>query len=198
MSQEEVYVSVDIEATGPIPGPYSMISLGADAVYADGTPVGTFDANLQELPFSSMDPSTQKFWDENPTAWERATRNARPPAEVMKEFVEWAEKLPGKPVFCAYPLGFDFTFVYWYMHFFAGRSAFSFSGIDMKTYAMAVLKTPFRETTKRRFPKELIGPEPVHPHFALEDAKEQTEMFVRLLKFNGVTRENAVLEQVKP
>ncbi|MGB9124481.1 MAG: 3'-5' exonuclease, partial [Nitrosotalea sp.] len=31
--KSEVYISVDIEASGPIPGEYSMLSLGACVVY---------------------------------------------------------------------------------------------------------------------------------------------------------------------
>lgn len=32
MTKEEAYISVDIEASGPIPGEYSMLSLGACVV----------------------------------------------------------------------------------------------------------------------------------------------------------------------
>ena len=33
----------------------------------------------------------------------------------MLEYVAWLKGLPHKPVFVAYPAGFDFTFVYWYL-----------------------------------------------------------------------------------
>jgi hypothetical protein len=33
----------------------------------------------------------------------------------MPEYVAWLKGLPHKPVFVAYPAGFDFTFVYWYL-----------------------------------------------------------------------------------
>lgn len=207
--QEEVYVSCDIEATGPIPGPYSMISLGCVALLADGTEVGTFEANIKQLPLATVDPATKVFWDKNPEAWEIATKDPRDPAEVMTEFVEWASALPGKPVFVAYPAGFDWTFVYFYIMMFAKPKSvlgsedgmavnpFSFSALDMKSFAMAMLKTPFRATTKRTFPAHWIDVECKHPHVALEDAREQGQIFIKMLKELGFTRDNAVLHERK-
>lgn len=193
----EIYVSVDIEATGPIPGPYSMTSIGAAAYLVDGTFVDSFEVNLDELPFATMDPLTQKFWDENPTAWEIGRKNTVPPKEGMAKFAAWVCSLPGKPVMCAYPLGFDFTFVYWYFVFFLSSSPFSFSGMDMKTYAMALLKTPYRETVKRNFPAELLKQTAnAHPHVALADAIEQGEMMVNLFKMNGLVSENSEYSRV--
>ena len=42
----EIYVSTDVEADGPIPGPNSMLSFGSAAYAADKTLIGTFSANL--------------------------------------------------------------------------------------------------------------------------------------------------------
>ena len=38
LSSDECYVSVDIEADGPIPGAHSMLRLGAAAFDAEGNP----------------------------------------------------------------------------------------------------------------------------------------------------------------
>ena len=45
----------------------------------------------------------------------------------MLAYVEWIKSLKGKPVFVAYPAGFDFLFVYWYLIRFVGESPFSHS-----------------------------------------------------------------------
>jgi len=58
----------------------------------------------------------------------------------MREYLVWLKALPGKPVFVAYPAAFDFLFVYWYLIRFTGESPFSHSALDIKTYAMALLK----------------------------------------------------------
>lgn len=134
--------------------------------------IGTFSANLKPLPGASEDKETkEKFWDKHPEAWAECQRNQRDPVEAMKEYVRWLKTLPGEPVFVAYPAAFDFMFVYWYLRAFAGESPFSFSALDIKTYAMRILRTTYRNTTKKRMPKEWFDPLP-HTHKALDDAIE--------------------------
>jgi hypothetical protein len=71
----------------------------------------------------------------------------------MTSYRDWLKILPGVPVFVAYPVGFDFTFVYWYLHRFAGESPFSHSALDIKTLAMALLGKGYRESGKRSWPR---------------------------------------------
>ncbi len=52
----EIYVSTDIEADGRIPGVHSMLSFGSAAYLADKTLLGTFTANLEQLPGAVPDP----------------------------------------------------------------------------------------------------------------------------------------------
>src|SRR5215203_2371555 len=95
-------------------------------------------------------------------------------------YVAWLKALPGKPVFVGYPAGFDFLFVYWYLIRFAGRSPFSFSALDVKSFAMAVLGTEYRATTKRSMPRRWFSPLK-HNHVALDDALEQGALFCNML-----------------
>ena len=60
-------------------------------------------------------------------------------------------------MFVAYPAAFDFMFVYWYIIRFAGESPFSYSALDIKTYAMALLKKPYRKSVKKRMPTPRTG-----------------------------------------
>jgi hypothetical protein len=71
-------------------------------------------------------------------------------------------------------------FVYWYLIRFAGESPFSFSALDIKSYAMAVLGTEFRATIKRRMPKAWLS-DRQHTHKALDDAIAQGELFCKML-----------------
>jgi len=70
----------------------------------------------------------------------------------MKNYLDWVKALPGTPVFVAYPAGFDFMFVYWYLVRFTGESPFSHSAVDVKTYAMALLNKPYRRSGKAAMP----------------------------------------------
>jgi DNA polymerase III alpha subunit (gram-positive type) len=83
-------------------------------------------------------------------------------------------------VFVAYPAGFDFMFVYWYLMRFAGESPFSHSALDMKTFAMATLQLDYRDSTKRAMPRRWFDKLP-HTHVALDDAIEQGALFCNML-----------------
>jgi len=176
----EIYVSTDVETDGPIPGPHSMLSFGSAAYRADKTLVATFSANLETLPGANGHPETMAWWQTQPEAWTEARKDLQDPATVMPAYVAWLKRLPGKPVFVAYPAAFDFLFVYWYLIRFAGESPFSHSALDIKTFAMALLKTEYRESTKRNMPRRWFDPLP-HTHKALDDAIEQGALFCNML-----------------
>jgi hypothetical protein len=179
----EIYLSTDVETDGPIPGPNSMLSFGSAAYTAEKKIIGTFTANLRTLPGAHGHPETLAWWEKQPEAWAKHRHDLREPDEALKEYVAWVKKLPGKPVFVAYPAGFDFLFMYWYMIRFAGESPFSFSALDIKSYAMAVLDIEYRESVKRNMPKRWFDDLP-HTHAALDDAIEQGALFCNILAEN--------------
>jgi hypothetical protein len=178
--RREIYVSTDVEADGPIPGPHSMLSFASAAYTADKQLLATFSANLELLPGASGHPDTMRWWGSQPEAWAACRADLRAPEEALPAYAAWVEALPGKPVFVAYPAGFDFTFVYWYLHRFAGRSPFSHAALDVKTLAMAALGSRFHEASKRAMPRRWFDPLP-HTHVALDDAIEQGAMFCNIL-----------------
>ena len=181
MTKNEIYVSTDVETDGPIPGPHSMLSFASAAFLADKTLVSTFSANLETLPGATGHPKTMEWWKSQPKAWEATRENARQPDAAMSEYAAWLNELPGKPVFVAYPAGFDFTFIYWYLHRFTGDSPFSHSALDVKTLAMAILGCGYRDSTKRNMPRRWFSDRP-HTHVALDDAIGQGELFCNMLR----------------
>ncbi|AWM37887.1 hypothetical protein GobsT_40640 [Gemmata obscuriglobus] len=177
---EEIYVSTDVETDGPIPGPHSMLSFGSAAFTAGGKVLGTFEANLRTLSGAYGHPETMAWWRTQPHAWDACREGTREPADVLPEYVTWVKGLPGKPVFVAYPAGFDFLFMYWYLIRFAGESPFSFSALDMKTLAMVALGCDYRNATKSNMPRGWFSDRP-HTHRALDDALGQGELFCNML-----------------
>lgn len=178
---DEIYISTDVETDGPIPGPHSMLSIGSAAYTADKVLVSTFSANLETLPGAQPDPKTAEWWKTQPEAWAACRKNLESPEHAMKRYVAWIKSLEGKPVFVAYPVAFDFTFVYWYLIKFAGENPFGHSALDIKTFAMALLKKSYRESSKRSMPKRWFDDLP-HTHIALDDAIEQGAMFCNMLR----------------
>jgi hypothetical protein len=181
VAAQEIYVSTDVETDGPIPGPHSMLSFGSAAYLADKTLVSTFEANLETLEGATGHPETMNWWKSQPAAWNECRRDLRDPADAMRGYIAWLEDLPGKPVFVAYPAGFDFLFVYWYLIRFVGRSPFSHSALDVKTLAMALLKKGYRDATKRNMPRRWFDDLP-HTHKALDDAIEQGALFCNMMR----------------
>jgi hypothetical protein len=176
----EIYVSTDIEADGPAPGLNSMLSFGSAAYLADKTLVSTFSANLELLDGAAGDPATMLWWQSQPAAWAACRVDPQPPARVMPEYAAWLKGLGLKPVFVGYPAAFDFMFVTYYLHRFAGESPFGFSALDIKSYAMAVLGVEFSTISKDAMPPEWFDDLP-YTHVALDDAVSQGALFCNIL-----------------
>jgi len=209
MPRPEIYISVDIEADGPLPGPNSMLSLGAAAFVLDNDKknevlvprlVSTWTGNLQQIEGANMDPNTKVFWEKNPAAWAECRKEPLLRADLaMESFAKWVVSFKRKenggyrPVFVGAPAGFDFTYVYWYLIRFYGSSPFSFSALDMKTYVSAVMDLPYHDSGKRSYPKRWFTNLP-HTHVALDDAIEQGYLFCNMLKER---KENPDLGQIK-
>lgn len=192
---EEIYVSTDVEADGPIPGPHSMLSFASAAYTADKRLIATFSANLATLEGSAPHPVQAAWWETQPDAWAACRKDLQDPAAALNAYVEWVEALPGKPVFVAMPAGFDFTFMFWYMMRFAGRCPFSWSALDIKTLAFAMTGLPYRKCIKPRFPKHWFDDHP-HTHVALDDAIEQGALFCNMLA--DLRAQQAALEAAAP
>jgi len=179
----EIYISTDVETDGPIPGPHSMLSIGSAAYTADKQLVSTFSANLKTLDGALVHPVTAQWWATQPQAWAACRQDLQEPELAMRAYVKWIKSLGGKPVFVAYPAGFDFSFVYWYLMRFVGESPFGHSALDIKTYAMALLKGDYRSSTRRNMPREWFDDFP-DTHIALDDAIGQGALFCNMLQAN--------------
>lgn len=173
------YVSVDIETDGPLPGPHSMLSLGA-AVFEDGVLVSTFSRNLELLEGSSPDPDTTQFWSRFPEQYAMTRTNLKPIRDVMADFAAWLKNLNGEVVFVAWPVNFDWSFVHYYFLKTWGRNPFGYAGLDMKSYAMAHLGLDFEECSSGNMPSEWFPFENPMKHVALFDAIEQGYAFEKM------------------
>ncbi|HTP09475.1 MAG TPA: 3'-5' exoribonuclease [Anaerolineae bacterium] len=179
----EIYVSTDVETDGPVPGVYSMLSFASAAYRADKALITTFEANLKTLPDATSHPKTMEWWQLQPEAWRACRENAQPPAVIMPRYLQWLKELLGQLVFVGYPVAFDFMFVCWYLIKFTGENPFSHSALDIKTYAMALLKKPYRASVKDNMPRRWVDDLP-HTHRALDDAIEQGALFSNMLAEN--------------
>jgi DNA polymerase III epsilon subunit-like protein len=170
----EVYISVDIEAAGPIPATYSMLSLGAVAV---DDPKTTFYVELRPINENSV-PEAMRVVGRT---LQDFRRTGREPKEAMITFRDWLGSVTsgGKPVFIGFNATFDWAFVNFYFQHYLDANPFGFGGIDIKSYYMGMTGCSWEDTRSSRIAPELKGPSP-HTHNALDDAIEQAEMFRRM------------------
>jgi len=184
----ELYVSLDIEADGPCPGLFSMLSFGMAAFTLEKELVGTLSCNLQTLPDARTDPRTMQWWalPDNATAYEKSRVDPIPPRQAMLECKAWLEGMRrfGRPIICGAPSGFDFTFIYYYFQRELGESPVGFASLDLRSYAAAVLKKQYRHVGKRQYPAEWIDEGLPHTHVALDDAIEQGCILINMIRAN--------------
>lgn len=197
----EMYFSVDIETDGEAPGTSSMLSIGAVALNPITlAPMGEFYSTLKRLPGARPGNKTMEWWDGFPKQWAETRANAIDPKQAMEELHTWviemcklfkkqqnAEVGP-VPIFVADPACFDFSFVYYYLHLFLGESVFGFSALDLQTYAMACLNTPFRVAGSSKNHLAEWKTELPHTHNALEDARQQAELFVKIKRWRDAQK----------
>lgn len=184
----ETYFSIDVEADGPIPGPYSMSSVGvalAAARTADGQFIDFRDQ--EEGLYLELQPISNDYVPEAAAVAGldrgKLQRDGLDPVDAMKTLNDWVlyQAKGSRPVFCGWPLAFDWMWVHWYLMQYNGSSPFGHSsGLDMKTWFAARDERAIRRVGKRSLPAE-VKSRRKHTHNALDDAREQADILVNLL-----------------
>lgn len=175
-AKDEEYISVDVEASGPIPGKYSMLSIGACTV--DDIEEG-FYTELRPI----SDSYVKEAIDVSGLSLSHLHEHGVEPTRAMSLLSEWVKKVSAnrRPVFVGFNAGFDWAFVNWYFHAFLGENPFGIGGIDIKAYYMGFAGSAWAETTSSKLPNWLQPSRP-RTHNALDDARAQGEMFDKLLR----------------
>lgn len=170
----ECYFSVDIESSGPIPGKYSMLSLGACLV---DDPQESFYVELQPISEEFIpDAMRVSGFDLS-----RLRAGGRSPLAAMQDFRGWIERVAGeaKPVFVGFNGCYDWQFVNWYLDTYAGGNPFGFGGIDIKSYFMGLTGKPWNASSSSQLPPE-FQPDTPQTHNALDDARAQGSIFAKM------------------
>jgi len=171
---KEIYISVDVEAAGPVPPTYSMLSLGATVV---ANPELTFYVDIEPINENSVPEAMNVIG----RSLKDFTHTGRDPREAMAAFRDWLQEVAqGKSlVFVGFNATFDWAFVNFYFHEYLGKNPFGFGGLDIKSFYMGITGCAWEDTRSSRIANEFKGPSP-HTHQALDDAIEQAEMFRRM------------------
>ena len=116
---------VDVEADGPCPGLYSMVSFG----------VVRYDKHLNTTFYSGTIKPISEKWIPEALAVSKITREQHEsetsvtPEYAMRNFAHWLDfnDIKGRPMFFSDNNGFDWQFINYYFHAFYGSNPFGFS-----------------------------------------------------------------------
>ncbi|MBX3092991.1 MAG: 3'-5' exonuclease [Cryobacterium sp.] len=168
----EVWISVDVETSGPAPSIHSLLSIGACLV---DEPDKTFYIELKP----TTDVAVESALKVSGFTLEHLSATGAEPAEAMERFEQWltAAVPPGHvPVFAGFNAPFDWMFVADWFERFLGRNPFGHSAIDIKSYYLGFAGRTWAETSMANVSLLYLEGRDL-AHNALEDAIDQAELF---------------------
>jgi DNA polymerase III epsilon subunit-like protein len=187
MEKRATYFSVDIEASGPVPGLYDMVSLGCVVVVADASGSLTIGAThyVELRPEGPrVDPGAMKV---NGLDYEKLKAEGTPRRAAMLALAEFvkAHTAPGtKPVFVGHNAPFDWSFVSWCYAADDLPNPFGYKALDTKALATGKLNLHWFDSSKEVL-AERLGLEDEDmglKHRADYDALYQARVLIRLLE----------------
>jgi len=184
-----IFLSIDVEASGPMPGLYSLVSIGAVPVVRRG---GCWFVDKQDTFYVELQPQDGAMELAEATAIHGLTsahleEHGSPPTEALRDFCEYFDNLKDqysrvRPA--AWPSSFDAPYVGWVAQRYLDRNPLGHSAFDIPSYAMGLLDC----TDRRKLHNVMVAagyeaPENPNEHNALADAIEQAETLTWLLNF---------------
>lgn len=164
------WIMVDVEADGPIPGDYSMVSFGAIVV----------EPGLERTFYAKLRPISDRWVPEAlaVSGFSREETLEFPePVHVMRQFAVWLRTLgPTEPRFVS-DNGFDWQFMNWYFHHFTGKNPFGYYSSNLSSLYNGMMRDPkasFRHLRRTR-----------HSHHALDDARGNAEALLTMKQRMG-------------
>lgn len=182
-----IFLSIDVEASGPFPGLFSLLSVGAVPVARRERtwaldPERSLYMEIQPLEGASQDPEAMAIHGLTP---EYLRTNGLPPLEAMQRMEAWLKELDRRFVAAAWPSSFDSPYVGWYLQRFLGRNPLGHSAFDIASYAMGLLRCTRVDLRRTLTQAGLAPPTNPRPHHALHDAVEQGHLLANLLNHAG-------------
>ena len=171
-SPREIFVSVDVETAGPIPGEYSLLSIGACPAF---DPDNGFSVEVKPIN-DRFDP---KALEVTGLSIEDLRQRGLDPEAAMNAFSDWLATLARSDdtlVFVGFNAPFDWSFVNYYFHRFMGQNPFGFTALDIKALYMGATGSSWHDTRSSKV-AEHLNPKLSGTHDALRDAQYQAELF---------------------
>jgi ribonuclease T len=198
------YLSLDVEASGPFPGLFSLVSLAAVPVrqrnpkqrksktaeerewiideehtfYVELKPLGEAD----EMPAATqVHGLTREYLQEHGLEPLLAM-------QLWKAYLGKVRPLFGKYMAAAWPASFDIPYVGYYAQRFLGENPLGYNALDIASLAQGLLLAPRVELRARLEKAGLSRPSDPYPHHALKDAIRQGRLLADLFNLLDANR----------
>ncbi|MHC5077969.1 MAG: 3'-5' exonuclease [Planctomycetota bacterium] len=190
-----LYLSVDVEASGPVPALYNLVSIGAVPVREEA---GVFKIVEGASFYVELKPAFPGFLDEamavHGISREHLETEGKEPREAMEAFRAWIlEQSAGEekpPVFVGHNAAFDWAFVNYYFHHTKVENPFDIFSLDTKSLAFGRFDLAWHKARKSVFQAlfpALSRLDEVQRHRADYDAAYQAEMLCQLMNTRAQT-----------
>jgi DNA polymerase III epsilon subunit-like protein len=189
-----VYYSVDVEASGPVPGLYNLVSIGAVPVRRDGgrwQPVEEkFYVELRPV-CEGFDPGAMGVHGIPRDRLEREGAEAGEALRRLNAFVARHRRAGERAVFAGHNAVFDWSFISWYYVRAGIENPFGYKALEVKSLAMGILGIGWFDTSKENLQVLLPGlpdQDAAQVHRADYDALYQAWILCALLNLDGGRR----------
>jgi len=184
-----VYFCVDLEASGPVPGLFNLVSIGGVVVRLEGDRHVRGEHFYYELKpiCDGFVPEAEAIYKITRAHLETHGTDAREALAHIAAFVK-AHTPPGqRPLFVGHNAPFDWMYTAWYFAWAGMENPFGYNALDTKALAMGIHRLPWKRTNKETLEAlhGLTPPRPEDVHNALADAEYQADILIALLDHAG-------------
>lgn len=169
-----MWIMVDVEADGPCPGLFSMLSFGAVVVtdapnpptfYGKCMPI-TVNHQIEAMNVCNLTLAEVIHWPH--------------PSDTMKEFDKWLSEVSGgdRVFFISDNNGFDWQFMNYYCWRFLGKNPFGHSSANLGSLYKGMQRDTFKNFKHLRVTK--------HTHNPVDDAMGNVEALLHMKKNMGL------------
>lgn len=167
------FLVIDVEADGPCPGLYSMVSIGAV----------TWDGQTFYRTFAPI----SDIWEPDALAVSNISRAQQEDQEDPQEatialfqwLVEQKKRIDKKLTMWSDNPAFDWQFVNYYLHKFCNKNPLGFSARRIGDYYAGTKKQVFRSNEWKRMRRTK------HTHHPVDDAKGNMEALKQIIEGTG-------------
>jgi hypothetical protein len=189
-----VFLSVDVETSGPNPAVGSLLTIGAVPVTERGSVVeDSFYARVSHVRSSIVwEAATREWWRQQSEEARREAYEVQrfadlPEPELAREFYAYCVRIKehasaDEICMVAHPIAFDWQWVDTLMWRYIGCNPLGYKGLCLRSFGFGLSQRPWSED--RTDDPDLYVHSKV-PHHALHDARAQAEQLSRMLRLRG-------------